>query len=257
MWTSADLKNDAKQRLQGNYWNGFVATLAAALTYGGGLSGSSSYSFSQEDFDMDQSGSVQDFFSQFTREEIRVFIVAFLTTFVIAMIISYVLRIFLGYPLVIGKVRFFIVNTKYQATTKEIGWGFRHQYTHMVGAMFIRDLKISLWSLLFVIPGIVKSYEYRMVPYVLSENPTITTKRAFEISREMTRGEKANLFVLDLSFIGWYLLGMLACCGLGLFFLYPYQEATYAEFYRIKRDEVLQRGVVKYDELCGVEQYGA
>lgn len=256
MWRCSDLKNDAKGRLRGNYWNAFLATLVAALTYGGaGFSGGTAGNLSDRNGDISMD-SIRDSFSAFNREQLVIFITAFLGIFFIVLLISYGIRIFVGYPFQIGKVRFFIVNTKYQATSRELGWGFKHQYMHLIGVQFMRDLKIFLWSLLFVIPGIVKSYEYRMIPYIMAENPNITTKRAFEISREMTNGEKANLFVLDLSFIGWYLLGLIACCGIGLYFLLPYTEATYAEFYRIKRDEVLQSGRVGYDELCGVEKYG-
>lgn len=258
MWRCSDLKNDAKGRLKGNYWNAFLVTLVAALTYGGGASfgGSSAGNSSNDNLSSLDKDSIRKFLSQFTQQQIMVFITTFLAFFIIIILASYLIRIFVGYPFEVGKVRFFIVNTKYRANAREMGWGFKHQYMHLVGVLFIRDLKIFLWSLLFVIPGIVKSYEYRMVPYIISENPNITTQRAFEISREMTMGEKANLFVLDLSFIGWKLLGVLACC-IGSYFVLPYIEATFAEFYRIKRDAVLQSGRVSSDELCGVERYGA
>ncbi len=68
---------------------------------------------------------------------------------------------------------------------------------------FGRDLYTVLWTLCLIIPGIVKSYEYKMIPYILAENPRILRKRAFEISKNMMDGEKWNAFVIDLSFIGW------------------------------------------------------
>ncbi|MEG1409942.1 MAG: DUF975 family protein [Terrisporobacter sp.] len=79
--------------------------------------------------------------------------------------------------------------------------------------MFLMNLFIYLWSLLLLIPGIVKSYEYRMIPYILSEDPNISRSRAFEISKSMMNGNKWNAFELDLSFIGWYLLSV---CTLGI-----------------------------------------
>ena len=97
------------------------------------------------------------------------------------------------------------------------------------------NVKVFLWSLLFIIPGIIKSYEYCMIPYILAENPEIEMDRAFEISRKMTKGEKWKIFVLGLSFIGWYLLGLLCCC-VGTIFVDPYSEATYAELYQVMRD---------------------
>ena len=79
-------------------------------------------------------------------------------------------------------------------------------YLRNVATIFCRDLYTALWTLCLVIPGIVKSYEYKMIPYILAENPRISRKRAFEISKNMMDGEKWNAFVLDLSFIGWNLL---------------------------------------------------
>lgn len=86
-------------------------------------------------------------------------------------------------------------------------------YLNIVKTQFLRSLFTVLWTLLLIVPGIVKSYEYRMIPYILAENPSISSKRAFELSKKMTDGEKMNIFVLDLSFIGWSLLGLLACAS--------------------------------------------
>lgn len=75
-----------------------------------------------------------------------------------------------------------------------------------VWTLFLMKLYTFLWSLLLIIPGIVKSYEYRMVPYLLADCPDLSTEDAFRISREMMDGEKMNAFILDLSFIGWKIL---------------------------------------------------
>ena len=72
--------------------------------------------------------------------------------------------------------------------------------------MFLRDLFTALWSLLLVVPGIVKHYEYLMVPYIIAENPAMDYKEAFQISKQMMDGEKMEAFIMDLSFLGWYLL---------------------------------------------------
>ncbi len=98
------------------------------------------------------------------------------------------------------------------------------------------------------LPGIYKSYQYFMVPYILSDNPHIPGYRARTISRMMTDGEKLNIFLLDLSFLGWYLLGTL-CLGVGVFFVNPYYEATKAELYIYLRDRAIQTGQVSPEEL--------
>ncbi|MCI5649263.1 MAG: DUF975 family protein [Fusicatenibacter sp.] len=107
----------------------------------------------------------------------------------------------------------------------------------MVLTMFLRDLYIGLWSLLLVIPGIIKSYEYRMVPYLLADCPELDRTEAFRISREMMYGQKMNAFVLDLSFIGWHLLSACTCNLVGVFFTQPYVNTTNAElFLQLKQD---------------------
>ena len=87
-----------------------------------------------------------------------------------------------------------------------------------------------LWSLLFIIPGIVKGYSYSMAMYVLADNKGKSAKECIAESKAMTNGHKMELFVLDLSFIGWYLLSALTC-GLALLYLVPLLNATHANVY--------------------------
>ncbi|MBO6019888.1 MAG: DUF975 family protein [Clostridia bacterium] len=90
---------------------------------------------------------------------------------------------------------------------------------------------IFLWSLLFIIPGIVKMYSYSMSYYLAINHPDWDWKQCIDESRRIMDGNKWKLFVLDLSFIGWYIVGMLAC-GIGVLWVYPYNEAARAEFYQ-------------------------
>ena len=103
--------------------------------------------------------------------------------------------------------------------------------------MLIMELKIMLWLLLLVVPGIIKAYEYSMIPYLLAENPSLSASEAFSLSKQMTTGQKMDLFVLDLSFLGWIILGAI-CCGIGLLFVQPYPEATKAEVYLILKHRI-------------------
>ena len=90
---------------------------------------------------------------------------------------------------------------------------------------------IALWTLLFVIPGIVKTYSYSMSFYLSVDHPDWDWKQCIDESRRIMDGNKMKLFVLDLSFIGWYIVGMLAC-GIGVLWVYPYHMAARAEFYQ-------------------------
>ncbi len=96
---------------------------------------------------------------------------------------------------------------------------------------FLRGLYVFLWSLLLVIPGIVKSYSYAMTPFIMTDHPELSASDAINRSKEMMNGHKWNLFVLDLTFIGWAILCVLTL-NLGNLFLNPYVNAAYAVFYR-------------------------
>lgn len=95
----------------------------------------------------------------------------------------------------------------------------------------LTTLFTALWSLLFVIPGIVKSYAYSMAYYIKIDHPEYTATQAIDESRKLMNGNKMRLFLLDLSFIGWLIVGAL-CFGIGSFWVNAYMDATHAEFYR-------------------------
>lgn len=101
-----------------------------------------------------------------------------------------------------------------------------------VGAMMLRALFVWLFSLLFVIPGIIKMYDYYLVGYILADDPTMSPMDALRKSKEMMRGYRWDTFVLNLSFLPWYLLGGLTCGVLNVFYITPYVAQTNAELYR-------------------------
>ena len=108
---------------------------------------------------------------------------------------------------------------------------------------FLVQLFISLWCLLLIVPGIIMAYAYSMAIYVSNDHPELSSMEAIRRSKELMRGHKWDLFVLDLSFIGWILLAMLTG-GIGIFFLLPYIEAAHAEFYRELTEQVEDAQVV-------------
>lgn len=103
------------------------------------------------------------------------------------------------------------------------GTGFAQQ--------FLRELYVILWTLLFIIPGIIKGYSYAMTPFILAEHPQLTASQAIALSKDLMDGHKGELFVLDLSFFGWAILAALTL-NLGHILLNPYRNAAYAAFYR-------------------------
>lgn len=109
--------------------------------------------------------------------------------------------------------------------------GFKEDFGGNLLLGLIRSLLIALWSLLFVIPGIVKNYAYSMAFFVKADHPEYDWRTCLNESRRLMQGNKMRLFELDLSFWGWAIVGTL-CFGIGTFWVTAYQQATHAQFYQ-------------------------
>lgn len=112
-----------------------------------------------------------------------------------------------------------------------------HDFTRIFLTILLKGIYTLLWSLLLIIPGIVKSYSYAMTEFVLVDRPDLAYNEAIEESMRLMQGNKWRLFVLDLSFLGWALLCILTL-GIGYLFLAPYMEVAHAHFYAdLKADD--------------------
>lgn len=149
-----------------------------------------------------------------------------------AIVIGALIGIFLLNPLAVGCRKYFLNNSYAAADVGLVGHAFQTDYRNVVKVTFFRDLYIFLWSLLLIVPGIIKSYEYRMVAYLLAENPSMDTKEALETSKNMMYGNKWDAFILDFSFLGWSILASVTLGLLGIFYVDPYIAATDAELYK-------------------------
>lgn len=239
MWTRSVLKSNAKQELRFSYWLSFAVCLVAGILGGGSSAGSSN------GFTNSMSGTGGQSIAGALRDNgIDMRMVSAIIAFVAAsvlfiMLFAIAFSIFVSGPLIVGKCSFFIRAPYGDREFKHLFSSFTSKrYLPIVKTMFFTNLYIFLWSLLFIIPGIIKSYQYRMVPYIISENPHLSSNEAMRISTSMTNGEKLNIWVLDLSFIGWYLLGTLALF-VGVLFVTPYAEATYAQLYFALRQRMV------------------
>lgn len=176
---------------------------------------------------------------------------AFLSIIAFTVVVTLLVIAFVISPLVVGKNRYFMEHRGSSSDIGRVFWVFGSgKYLNVVKTMLLMYIKIFLWSLLFLIPGIIKSYEYFAIPYILAENPGIDSKRAFELSRQMTMGEKFDIWWLGITFIGWYIL-CLFTCGLGEYFLNPYIQATNAEVYAVLRERAHENGITDFSELPG------
>lgn len=118
-----------------------------------------------------------------------------------------------------------------QMRLEDLFSGFRDDFggTLLIGLM--SSLFVFLWSLLFLIPGIVMSYAYSQAYYIKADHPEYDWRQCLSESKAMMQGHKWELFVLDLSFIGWIIVGSF-CFGVGVFWVDAWQNAARAEFYR-------------------------
>ncbi|MEE3419893.1 MAG: DUF975 family protein [Lachnospiraceae bacterium] len=237
-WKRSAIKADGKAAMKRSYWPYVVVSLILAFITGGGAG----LNAGSQAADRGDAGSAwADIESIFTDTEtdwaiVAATLLAIGAVAVIMGIVSVALRIFAFNPLEVGCRSFFILGRSAKTSVEQVGAGFTGNYWNVVKIQFFRALFTFFWSLLFVIPGIVKSYEYRMIPYILADNPNLSQREAFRLSREMMKGQKWKTFVFDLSFIGWALLGLLTFGILYVFYLHPYYNASCAELYVALRD---------------------
>lgn len=225
MWTRAELKDNAKKFFKYNYWQMVLVSLVLMMVGGGG---GVSFNFTVNN---PQNADDTFGFGRMSDSQAMMFLIGFMAAALVIWVLTAALAAFLFNPLQVGAQRFFVVSHYKKAELNELGFAFSKSYMNVVKIMFLRQLYIFLWSMLFIIPGIIKAYEYLMIPYILAENPNIDSKEAFAISKQMMDGNKWKAFVLRLSFFGWVLLSVFTCGILSVFYVNPYMFMTEAELY--------------------------
>ena len=262
MWSRAQLKDKAKFALKLNYWKVILVTFLLTIVVAGGIvtntsipsTSSTDYSemFKEDDdyyedeyyeYDEDYYYDDYDYEDDYYEEEdvddlllvagifIIVFLVVFTFIMIVTTVISFVYSGFIGNPFEVGVRRFYLKSLNGPAEVKEVAYAFDSSYKNIAKIMFLRMLYTTLWSMLFIIPGIIKGYEYKMIPYLLAENPNLTKEQAFAMSKNMMRGNKWKAFVLDLSFMGWDILSAFTIGILTMFYVGPYKNLSYAALY--------------------------
>lgn len=253
MWTRGELKERARYALRQNYWKILLVSLLMSLLVGGGFgafgSGSSRDAVQEEvlekfdtgALDADGAGSIDteekrmeklDRFVDENLPALIIFLFLFMVIFFIIFVLIVLMQTFLINPFTVGAKRFFSHSIVQKAEVKEIAYAYDHSYKNVVKTLFLKDMYSFLWTLLFIIPGIVKHYEYQMIPYLLGEHPEMSSEMAFAKSKLLMQGNKWKAFVLDLSFIGWFILSTFTAGLLSVFYVMPYRYLTEAALYR-------------------------
>ena len=148
------------------------------------------------------------------------------------------LAIILAGPISVGIYKYYIERARRNIGYDNLGValdGVRANVGENIVAGLLVTVFTFLWSLLFVVPGIVKAYSYSMTYYIRCDNPSLTAKQAIDESRRIMNGNKWRLFCLHISFLGWIIVGTL-CLGIGVFWVNAYIKAAEAEFYQEIKD---------------------
>ena len=250
------LKQRGKAAFKANYWKAVFATLLLALSVGGftGATGSSvdldfdetydtgsSYQYAidpslpYDDIDNPPISVVETPAQEASASSYAASLARSLeeSAPVIASVgaISGLISIFFLAPLEIGCRSFLRKNLHAPADLEDMKDGFVPKYFRNVATQFLASLFISIGFIFLLIPGIILSYMFAMVPYILAEDDDIGVMDAIRRSKALTAGHKWDLFVLDLSFFGWILLDVLTLGILGIFYVNPYLYSTHAAYY--------------------------
>ena len=167
-------------------------------------------------------------------------------------VLAYAFTIFIANPLIVGGKKYFLKareeeNTKISILTQIFK---KEHWLNVSIVMFLKNIYNALWYLT-IIGGVIKVYEYRMIPYILAENPKIKRKAAFKLSKQMMKGNKWKTFILDISFFGWNFLSIMTFGILNILYVNPYKVATIAELYGTLKKQAIDKKY-EYYELINI-----
>lgn len=268
------LKETGKNLFRKNYWYSVIVAFLMAFT-GTASSGSVNFNFdfSSDSYSSDAEmagdmfgnggtsaffdeffggGNIDAFLDEFIHESIGIVLILILFA-VIA--VGAVLGYFIFNSFRCGGIRYFLKSRKNQpAEIKEVFENLKDKTNiNIAKVTFSRDITVFLWSLLFLIPGIIKHYEYWAVDYILAVRPDIDKSEAKRLSKAIMDGNKFELYILEWSFVGWELLTIFTMGLLNIFYVNPYKQATYAEYFSQLRLEALAMGKITPNDIPDYE----
>lgn len=216
--TASDMRKAARENLAGNWGISVGVTLVAAVLGGMVMGGG------------DASRYVCNFASNGGMDGLPTVLRMILVPVLSGLGIWGLLCFLLGGTVELGHAEFLLRQYRGEPLTFDTLFSQFDRFGTGFAQKFLRTLYVFLWSLLLVIPGIVKSFSYAMTPFILAEHPEMTASQAIDASKAMMDGHKMDLFLLQLTFIGWELLCGFTL-GIGSLFLNPYRNAATAVFY--------------------------
>ncbi len=238
MKLAQDFRRQAKEALRGKWFIALIAGIIASLLGGLNGMGSAGVSFGGSSSSEGGSGTVVPpagggdvNVSDEMLEILGIFFIILGVVAVVAAIMSIVYLI-IGGAVGIGYSNFNLdIIDGREARIGTLFDSFGQWKTGFV-ARLLSSIYVTFWSMLFLIPGVIASYSYSMMHFVMAENPDMSANEAIRESKRLMKGNKWRFFCLQLSFIGWELLAIFFTAGIGLLWVVPYQQAAYAAFYR-------------------------
>lgn len=228
MFDIAEVKTRGREAFKKNYWPCVGASILLSIVTAGSAWMTTSQANSSS-IDLQTTG--------LTNAETAALAMALLSLMMVSLVVSVVLHIFLSNPLKVGCNRFFKANVENPpASFGTISEGFGN-YLHVFLTLFLSDLFIALWSLLLIVPGVMKAYSYRLVPFIIKDNPELGSMEVLKRSEEMMKGNRWQAFLFDLSFLGWWLLSAITLNIAGVFYVQPYYNNANAALYLSLRDQ--------------------
>lgn len=251
MWVISEVKQIGKMKFKNNYWPcvlvSFILTLLSGMYFSVKGNIDQLLNIAKSGDYVDPNSLKIYYILSYIANKISydmVSLIIFITLvviviFIVISVVSAIYRIFIYDILQIGSAKFFLENARTgNAKVGSLGFGFTNgSYKNEVYTSFLVELRVFLWSLLFIIPGIIKAYEYALVPYILADEPYLTPEEVLSRSKNMMQGNKMKLFALGLSFIGWHLLTIVTFGLIAIFWTNPYVYASVAEMYRKLKGE--------------------
>lgn len=217
---ASEIRLKARESLKGNYWNAVLVAFVAAI-FGALLANGGSFSLNIEERVREVFGSLPMFIKVYLAIAAGCASVTFWVSFILGGVVQ------------LGYAQYLLKQHDGEACSVKELFSLFDRFGQGFLQALLRGIYTFLWSLLLIVPGIIKSYAYSMTPFIMVENPNVTANEAIKLSQEKMRGHKGELFWLGLTFFGWSILATLTG-GIGYFFLNPYMNAAYAAFYRDK-----------------------
>lgn len=232
MRSASEYRRIARTRLSGN-WG-----IAVAVSFVAGLLGAGGSSVSVPTFNFSslrsENSAISEYLPNFSWGEslslpvLSGVLIVLLVLLAVLSVIAIALAV-IGSAMDLGRRKFFVRLVHGEKNDFNVLF---HYFRHLGNAFVLRllmNIFTFLWSLLFVIPGIIATYSYSMAPYLMAKDPTLSPIAAIRMSKELMRGKKMDLFILQLSFIGWSIL-CLFTSGIGYLILAPYMQTAEAAF---------------------------